>query len=436
MRVLLTAIGSFGDVHPVVGLGRRLQARGHEVLVLACPYFQELIERAGLKLRALGTTEQYLDLVHDPDLWRSARAIRTIARGIVTVGVRETYDLIAAHHLPGETVVVAASLDLGARVAREKLGVPTVGLHLAPGVFRSVHLSPVLPPSLSGPRVPKLFKRLQYWLADTLLVDPLLGPALNGFRAELGLTPVRRIFGDWWHRLDRVLGMFPAWFAPPQPDWPTNLHLTGFPLWDESELSSVSAEVAEYFTRGEPPVLFTPGSAMAQGQEFFAAAIEACARLGTRGLLLTRYREHLPSVLPAHMQHFDFVPFSYALPRSAAVVHHGGIGSLSQGLAAGVPQLVMPMAHDQPDNATRLIRLGVGEALPPKRFRGPAVARAIERLVTSPRVAQACRAIAERMQHENGLKAAADVIERLGADYGQLVPRRTAPLGSTPPGAT
>src|SRR5207253_413252 len=136
-----------------------------------------------------------------------------------------------------------------------------------------------------------------------------------------------------------------------------------------------------------------PGSAMKQGKAFFAAAVEACVKLGRRGMLLTRFPEQVPSPLPDGIRHFEYVPFSQVFPRAAAVVHHGGIGTTAQALAAAVPQLVMHMAHDQPDNAARVLRLGVGRPISPKAFRAPAVAKALHALSSSPEIAERCRLV-------------------------------------------
>jgi UDP:flavonoid glycosyltransferase YjiC (YdhE family) len=108
---------------------------------------------------------------------------------------------------------------------------------------------------------------------------------------------------------------------------------------------------------------------------------------------------------------FDFVPFSRLFPRAAAVVHHGGIGTSAQGLAAGVPQLVMPLAHDQHDNAARLERLGVGRSLLPKKFRAPAVAARLDRLLRSQSVAEQCRAAADRICRDDPLPETCRLIE-------------------------
>jgi rhamnosyltransferase subunit B len=169
--------------------------------------------------------------------------------------------------------------------------------------------------------------------------------------------------------------------------------------------------------------VFTPGSAMRHGQAFFQAALEACARLSCRGIFLTMHPEQLPAALPAGIRHFSYVPFSAVFPRCAAVVHHGGIGTTAQGLAAGVPQLIMPMGFDQPDNAARLEHLGVGAALAVKRFAGPNLAAALERLLRPP-IRQRCQEIASRLQNQNTLAATCNWIEQTGRQSASPVERR------------
>jgi rhamnosyltransferase subunit B len=414
MEIVLTALGSAGDVHPFVGLGARLQRRGHRVTVFSNPLFESLIRSSGLDFEPIGTAAQFDAVQRDPNLWHPLRGFGTVVRFGIVAAMRPVFAAIAARSASGNLVVGAHSLDFGARIAQEKLGVPVATIHLAPVVFRSAELPPVLLPGLASVRLPRWATRLSYRLADAAICDRLLAPPVNAFRRELGLPPVRRLIDQWWYSPDRVLGLFPEWYAPAQSDWPPQTVLTGFPLWDAGELAELRPEVRQWLDQGDRPVVFTPGSAMLYGHAFFKAAADACQRLGRRGLLLTRFAEQLPERLPGGVRHFDYVPFTQLLPHAAALVHHGGIGSSSQALAAGVPQLVMPMAHDQHDNAARLARLGVAQWLRPRAFRGPAVTRALKRLLSSDQVALRCREAARRLAADGDpLERACDVIERL-----------------------
>ena len=338
-------------------------------------------------------------------------------RELILPLVRDLYGLLNERIDAGPTVIAAPGTAFGARLVHEKRGTPLVTIHLQPAVLRSLIDTPILPFTLMGPGMPRWFKRLQYWAADTRTIDRMLGPQLNAFRAELGLPPVRGIMRDWWNSPQCVIGLFPPWFAPPQADWPKQVRLTSFPLWDERGVTALPPGLEAFLAAGSPPIVFTPGSAMLHGHAFFEAALDACRRLDRRGLFLTRYPEQLPAQLPSDVAHFDWAPFSQVLPSCAAIVHHGGVGTSAQGLAAGIPHLVMPMSHDQPDNAARLTRLGVGRGIQPKRFRGPEVARQLSQLIERPEVKQRCQELAVRLDFQAGLEQTCLELEALAASH-------------------
>jgi UDP:flavonoid glycosyltransferase YjiC (YdhE family) len=303
---------------------------------------------------------------------------------------------------------------MAARVAQETHGVPLATVHLQPSMFPSLYDTPRYP-GMPLPRwLPRFFKRwVLHGVAYRGVIDWVLGRPLNAWRAELGLPPAKGVMLDWVNSPQLVIGLFPEWFGPPQPDWPGQVRLTGFPLYDEREQQALSPEVERFLDEGDAPVAFTPGSAMWQGHSFFAASAGACRVLKRRGILLSRHRDHIPRDLPPGVIHVDYAPFSQLLPKCAALVHHGGIGTTAQALAAGVPQLVMPLAHDQFDSAERVRRLGVGSSVPVKRYKAPRVAKELEELLESPRVREQCRAVAAKFDGVDPLGETCDLIEGL-----------------------
>jgi rhamnosyltransferase subunit B len=172
---------------------------------------------------------------------------------------------------------------------------------------------------------------------------------------------------------------------------------------------------------GDAPIVFAPGSANVQATEFFQTAANVCEQLGRRGVLMTKYPDQLPKRLPASVRQFGFVPFSKLLPRAAALVHHGGIGTCGQGLACALPQVVMPMAYDQLDNGTRLARLGVGAVVPQEKFKTTRVAATLGAMLNSAEVLERCREYASRCDGAASLDAAADLLERLHERRGDRV---------------
>ena len=414
-QFILTGIGSYGDVHPIVGLGAALAGRGHRVKLITNPYFADVVTNAGLEFVPVSSREEYIQLSQHPDLWHPIRGAALVLRQAAGGLARPLYDLAVDLFEPGETVFCAHPLDMGTRVAAEKLGAPVASIDLSPSILWSIHDSPRLKGALMGPCVPKWIKRFQFWVSDTLIVQNVLGGPLNELRREVGLPPVKLILSTWVHSTNLVVGLFPDWFAPPQPDWPTNVRLAGFPLWDADHNATLALEVYEFLAAGDPPIAFSPGSANRAAHEFFEVAVEVCQMLGRRGILLTKYADQLPARLPASVGHFGFVPLSNLLPHTAALVHHGGIGSCAQALAAGLPQLVRPMSFDQFDNSRRLEKLGVAEELSVKRFRPPAVSAALSRLWQSTNVAAKCRDLADKCDGPEALDVACDALETLVA---------------------
>jgi UDP:flavonoid glycosyltransferase YjiC (YdhE family) len=374
MHVLFVALGSSGDVHPLIGIGLSLRQRGHRVTIVTSVHFERPVRRAGLEFVGLGTEEEYQAITSDPKLFHPIKGTKRVLEYCCVRTARDVYEIIANAYEPDNTIVISSTLGIGARIAHEKTGVPLITTILQPMLIRSAYATPRynwLPLPQSTPRI---LKRAAFRTADRY-VDSIVGPETNRFRSELGLNPVRRICDVWWLSPQLVIGLFPDWFGPPQPDWPANAMTTGFPMYDDGDDAELPTAARALLEGGDPPIVFTPGSAMRYGRPFFDAAVDACRALGRRGILLSRFREHIPPRLPDGVFHFDYLPLGRVLPRAAAMVHHGGMGTLAQTLRAGVPHLVMPMSIDQPDNAARLKALGVADVLRPGSFRGPAVAR-------------------------------------------------------------
>ena len=396
-------VGSHGDVLPMVGLGRTLKARGHQVEILANPVFAPAVRWAGVDLIPLGTTQDYEAVAQDPDIHHPRKGLNAVSR-VLRKHMRDAYRLLVERIQQGPAVLVGSTLAYPTRCAAEVHRLPVATIHLQPSVIRSLLDPPVLGGPYPLPRwLPRSWIAALWWLLDRCYIDPLLGGALNSLRTELGLTPVRRVLDQWLHQADLVMGLFPDWFQPRPADWPPHLHLNNFPLWDQESGDSLPPELEAFLQAGPAPIVLTGGTGFAKLGHFYKDAIRHCQRLGKRGLLLTRYRANLPEHIPPEMLHIEYAPFSRLLPRASALVHHGGIGTTAQGLAAGIPQLIVPQAHDQFDNGYRVVQLGVG-------LSGP-MGRHLERLVTDSGLARRAAAISSKVR--SGLEAAAIQLERI-----------------------
>ncbi len=409
MHFTISPFGSAGDVHPFLGLAMKLRERKHDVSFVTTGYFEDTVRRHGLEYIELGTKEEFLAAVDNPDLWSQSRSFAHIFDGIAFV-FRRHYELLASQHQRQKTVAISSCLGFGARIAQEKLQIPLISVHLQPAVIHSK----IQPPMLAGISLPRWFTNAALKLGERFVLDRTAFPDLNRFRAELGLEPARGLM-SWWHSPQKNICLFPEWFASKQADWPPHTELTDFPLWDDREDQPLPEQVRTFLDAGDPPIVFTPGSANIFGRDFFQAATDACMKLGRRGMLLSRFSDHIPGNLPATVRYFDYVPFTPLLPRTVAVVHHGGVGTTAQALAAGVPQLIMALAHDQFDNGARVTRMGVGSWLYPQQFRAGRVAKRLTRLLESSSVDAACKQVAGKLTPRNGLDLAADAVEEFAA---------------------
>ena len=421
MHFILTAFGSYGDVLPMVGLGATMRDRGHRVQVIVNPYFQGVVEGAGLEMLPLGTADEYRELMQHPDLWHPQRGLTLVLTRGAAHYLEEVYSILESQVTPGDTVLAAHGLDMASRIYHEKHAAPLATVHFAPMALMTLYETARYMGVPNMAKWPRWAKRGMFWAGDKWKIDPLIGPAVNKLRQRHGLPSVSRIFTQYNNSPQLVLGLFPDWFGPMQPDWPAHTAVVGFPLWDPPAATELNAEVDQFLRAGEPPIVFAPGSANVQAHEFFQTAADVCAQLGRRGMLMTKYPDQLPARLPAGVGAFGFVPFSQLLPRAAALVHHGGIGTCGQGLAAALPQVVMPQAYDQLDNGTRLARLGVGAVIPVEKFKLTRVAATLAELLGSDDVRERCRDLASRCDGRSSLDAASDLLERLHERRGERV---------------
>jgi len=411
LKLLLAAIGSAGDVHPILALGIALQSRGHRATILTNPLFQELIEGQGVGFLPVGTIDDARAAIADPDLWHPRKGFEVVAQRAILPGMAEVYRHIE-RHADANTIVVSSGIAFGARVAQERLGVPMATVHLQPSIIRSLIDQGMAGNIRLSASQPMWFKRAFFRFADWFLMDRALKRPVNEFRATLGLPPVDRLMHRWLHSPQLVIGFFPDWFASPQLDWPPETHLVGFPLWDSGN-TTLPSDAREFLDTGESPVVFTPGSAAATMHRYFRESVEAARELGVRSMLVTNFPEQVPTDLPSHVKTFGYLPFSDLLPHAAMLVYHGGIGTLSQTIKAGIPHLVVPNGHDQFDNAWRIEQLGLGRSIPQTRYRADRVVEAVRAILGDSEGRARYRDYASRIDSDAALTRACELIEGL-----------------------
>ncbi len=417
-RIVLSTFGSLGDLHPYVAIGRELLARGHEAVIASFDGYREAVEREGLEFAAMRPA---LETVGDP-----ATAMRRLldprhgpeylVRHLFMPYIRESYEDLRRAAANASTLVTHPITFAGPLLA-EREGISWVSSVLAPmSLFSAID-----PPYFQSAAWLLWARRLgvapyrAFFSLARRIVRGWEAP-LRDFRAELGLPPTRRVAqfeGQYSPTLN--LALFSPLLQSPQPDWPANTIACGFALHDGPPPdSSTRAALSDFLGAGEPPIVFALGSsAVMIADDFWMHAVAAARSLGRRAILVTGTApERLPEI-PDSVRVFEYLPYSEVFPHAAAIVHQGGIGTLAQALSAGRPQLVTPVAFDQPDNARRVVRLGAARAVPFQKVTAGSLRRELTVLLSEPRYAQSAAWVGEQIRGENGARRACDLL--LGA---------------------
>lgn len=416
-HIVLTTFGSFGDLHPYMAIALELQARGHRPVIATSEIYRHKIEAEGIEFHpvrpdGLINTEQegeFLNLlVHSqreseymicyrlmPHLRASYRDLMDAVRGA---------DLLITHHLAFAGSVVA-----------EKTGTLWVSTVLSPLLFMSAYDSPN-PSTLPISSYERALERVanDARIRNFRWNARLWSAPVRQLRAELGLEPGYDPIFEGQHAPNLVLALFSQVLSAPQPDWPPQTRVTGFPFFDRQNRKGLSPKLARFLESGSPPIVFTLGSLMVWTPgNFYMEGAAAAQQLGYRAILLMGQGVHgLPlQHLPEGVLAIDYAPHSELFPRAAVIVHHGGVGTTGQALRSGRPMLIVPYAHDQPDNAARLVRLGVARRVERHQYTANHVATELNHLLCNPNYAMESAKLGDLVQAEDGVGVACDALE-------------------------
>ncbi len=413
-RIVLTTLGSYGDLHPYIAIAQGLLRRGHAAVLASSPFYREKIEAAEIPFRPLNAfafdeiTPELIRKLFDP-----VRGPEFLIRDCVMPALKSAWrDTVAAAE--GADLLVSHPLTFATQLVAEKFHLPWASVSLAPMSFFSRRNPPVLAPvaglwRIFGPSLLRWFIRLGK-LSTARWVKPY-----HRFRKELGLPKAPNPLFEGSFSPYLVLAIFSRELATPDPDWPAQTVITGFPFYDSDGSSELSPKLEEFLNAGPAPLVFTLGSsAVLHAGRFYTESAKAARLLGKRAVLLVgKDAANRPANLPAEAGVFDYAPYSQLFPRAAAIVHQGGVGTTGQTMRAGRPMLVMPFGFDQQDNAYRVEKLGIAKVISRKEYSAETAAAALKKLFDDPKVESRAVTAGVGVRAENGVESVCDHLERL-----------------------
>lgn len=417
-RIVIAAVGSLGDLHPSMAMARALAERGHAPVLATHPGYRARVEAAGLAFAPVRP-----DFEDSGDLkevmkhaMHETRGSMYVVRNLVLPHLKASYaDMLAATE--GADAIVTHMLSFGGVMVAEQRELPRITPVLQPMALLSAYDPPTLPTAPDATWLrhmgPTAWKIL--WAMARATSRNWFRPVYE-LRKELGLPASKShpMFDSYSPLLN--LALFSRVLAAPQPDWPANTVVTGMCRYDRDEQGAGMPRVLrEFLDAGSAPIVFTLGSSGVYNTDgFYRAAAEAAAILGRRSVLLVGPQpESLGAALPKDCMVIDYAPHSELMPRAAANVHHGGVGTTGNALAAGLPMVVVPFSHDQPDNAARCVRLGTARVVRRKQLSAGRLAAALREVLEDPRIAARAAEIGAIVSAEDGARTAAEAIERV-----------------------
>jgi rhamnosyltransferase subunit B len=415
-RIVLSTFGSLGDLHPMIALGIELRKRGHEIVFNTLEVYREKMDALQfpfLPLRPDVDPEKDRDLVRE--IMDAKTGTEKLMREILLPNLRRMYeDVMKA--VEGADLLVSGEAVFPAASVIEKTGIKWITNSLAPSSFLSAH-DPVVPPTAQWFRHLRFLGATFHGAIFSLVkrqIDTWFEP-YRKFRRELGLSENHNPLLDDKYSDLLHLAMFSKVLGKPQPDWHAPTLQTGFCFYDgQNDLGKMPEKLTKFLDAGEPPIVFTLGSAaVMDARDFFEESGRAAQIINRRAVLLYGIFNEPPKITGGKTVAFDYAPYSQIFQRAACVVHQGGVGTTSQVLRAGVPHLIMPYSHDQPDNAARCERLGVARIISRDEYKSESAAKELRELLADSSYKANAVEARKIVETEHGTKTACDAIEQV-----------------------
>lgn len=413
IQFIVASSGSAGDTFPFLNIAKHLQQRGRTITFAGPIVHKKYADLANVPFKGFGSDEQYFAALNDPNLWSARKGIATVWKYTnESLTIFPEYIHSFSKDQPLILLVHPLLLPAAAIAKSIRPDIKIIAMYLAPANLRT-YFDPLTIGPLNIPSwIPLSIRKWIWKQVDTQFIDPALLPYLNEVRQQHKLQPVENFIDHMQSIADSSIALFPTWFSKQQPDWPTPMYSANFQLYDPNKEQGFSSELIEFMTKGEAPIIFTPGTANRQATNYFKYALNATQRLGHRAIFLTLFPEQLPEKLPESILWQSYLPLNHLLPFAAAIVHHGGIGTTAEALRAGTPQLIVPMAHDQFDNAYRIKSFGVGNLIFSSRLNTSKLYKSLKNLLESKSVPMTCKKLASYFPKNEEDRALYDFIEK------------------------
>jgi sterol 3beta-glucosyltransferase len=414
MNITILTYGSRGDVQPFLPLSLGLMQHGHKVILAAPSRFKNLVEEHGISFYPLAGDPEDLSRRLNDAGYNFIKQVRELMDHAVEIGaemVRQTDDACRNADL----IIHTFAHTVGAHTLAREKNIPDI----------HIQTFPMFAPTGDYPNItmPNLGSRFLNRLTHTLSMQITMLTSTLGFdqvRRRAGL-PKRKLYHPFKDDPPRprtpILCAWSPSILPPSSDWGPHVHVTGYYFFPQNDSYSPPSELDEFLKSGKPPVCISFGSMVNKDAEKIDGIIcDALEQTNNRGVILSGWGS-AKRASTKDLLYLESAPHDWLLPKCKLIVHHGGAGTTSAALRAGIPQVVVPFMADQPFWGSRAHAIGV--APHPILVKKLSVERMVSAIAEaeSKVVLERTQATGQSIRGEDGVKYAVELIESHVSDF-------------------
>jgi sterol 3beta-glucosyltransferase len=416
MKIIITAIGSRGDIQPYIALAQGFQRAGHEVC-LSSPYiFKALVAGHNVQQRPISVNPQ--DIMNHPAVQAAAQSgnqilfLKSLFREsgvLIKTFLEEVYT-----NCQDGQLIISSMIPYGAYDVAEKRSIPFIQTVLAPYYPTTAFAAPGVRLPINWPFI----NRLSHYVIDQSFWQ-FFRSIQNRWRKErlqLSAYPFWGPFQQIRRHSPTIMGYSPTVVATPA-DWPSSVFVTGYWFLDEAKNWNPPAGLVSFLDTKPVPIYIGFGSMPERDAAHMTQLILDALRIsGQRCVLLSGWAGLGRQELPETVYCVESIPHCWLFKRVSVVVHHGGAGTTAAGLFAGVPSVITPYTADQFFWGERISELGVGpKAVPYHNLTAEILAAMIHQAVADNKIQNRAAEVGKHIQAENGVRNAVKIIERYAA---------------------
>jgi sterol 3beta-glucosyltransferase len=414
MKITILTYGSRGDVQPILPLALRLRQNAHFVKLAAPFRFKNFVEEHGVDFVPLAGDPEDLSRRLNDAGYNFIKMMRELINHAIAIGAdvwRQTEEACS----DADLIIHTFAHVVGAHTLAREKNIPDLHLQGFPMFTPTGDYPNVTMPNLKS----HFLNRLTHQLSGKI----------TWWTAQLGFERVRRRAGlpkqklYWPFDDDPLRPRTPvlcAWspnVLPASSDWPPNVHVTGYYFFPLENSYQPPTELVSFLQKGESPVCITFGSMVNRDQEKIHRIVrESLKRTGQRGIILSGW-SGLKASSSNELLYLEAAPHDWLLPHCKMVIHHGGAGTTSAGLRAGIPNIVIPFTADQPFWGKRVYAIGAGPK--PVLVKNLSVEKLTRAIAEAENQAfrKRAQAIGQKLKTEDGIGEATKLIEKYSNDF-------------------